>query len=284
MLKRLKTLFSHRQSNEPMASDSPLDPPIRLMIGTCPGNRSDTEALARATVDRYFDMPQNAYFYIQRQGGIGYHYEIQEGGSGSAYLPRVVEALMEEHSEVIIPSLSGRQTRVTLKDNGTLASSVLSEEDSVLPVTEYIHRSAKMTPIEGTGSEWVKLGVMAFSLGLLTLTVASTVHKGVSLSAQGYYEVADQFEPARLVELLTEGFEPPPNVTSDETPLSQWRLLRSIESDGRAYITRLAFEDGRWNIDKEPIDLPSVDPADTAEPSDGASPDERASTNNEGDS
>lgn len=284
MLKRLKTLFSRRQSNEPMVSDSPLDPPIRLMIGTCPGSRSDTEALARATVDRYFDMPQNAYFYIQRQGGIGYHYEIQEGGSGSAYLPRIVEALMEEHSEVIIPSLSGRQTRVKMKENGMLASSVLSEEDSVLPVTEGIQRSAAMTPIESTGGEWVKFGVMAFSLGLLTLTVASTVHKGVSLSAQGYYEVADQFEPARLVELLTEGFEPPPSVAGDETPLSQWRRIRTLEADGRSYITRLAFEDGRWDIDQEPIELPSIDPADTEEPSDGASPGERASTNNEGDS
>ena len=75
------------------------DPPIRVMIGTCPGSRADTEALARAMVDRYFDIPGNSYFYIQRQSGVGYHYEIQEGGGGQAYLPQVVQSLIEEHAD-----------------------------------------------------------------------------------------------------------------------------------------------------------------------------------------
>ena len=280
MLERIKQIAALKSKQRPVERETRFDPPIRLMMGTCPGSRSDTEALARATVDRYFDMPQNAYFYIQKQSGVGHHFEIQEGGGGGAYLPRVVEALMQERAEVVISSLSGRQTRILMKDNGQLACSVLSEEDSVLPVTDGIDRTEAMTPIESTGGDWVKLGVMMFSLGLLTIGATGTIHKGVSLSAQGYYEVAEQFEPTRLIELLGDGLEPPKPIAREQVPLSQWRILRSIESNGRDYVTRLEYEDGTWDVEREAIELPRAG-APTSEPQGGSASEDDSTSEGE---
>lgn len=231
------------------------DPPLRLMIGTCPGSRRDTESLVRAQVERYFDSPDSAWFILQKASNGGYHYEIHEGGDGFGYLSGLLEIFSEApDNPVILSSASPRQIRVSLKPDGGLISTWLSESESGQRSTEGVYRAQAMTPIAKTGAEWVKLSATVFSLGLLAFASVTTIHKSMTLSAQGYYEFVDQFAPARLVELLSGGSEHPTpvHVANRPSPLDSWSELVDAAGESDRYIERFVFENGAWRVEVAP--------------------------------
>lgn len=233
------------------------DPPLKVMFGTCPGTRSDTDALARSTVDRYMDIPDESFIYLQKNPAGGYHYEIQEGGDGHAYLPSVIKILSQEAEAVYLTPLNGRQVRVTMTKTGNLICSVLPAEGKNQPTTPDLVRKAKMQAFASTGREWIKFSVMAFSLGLLTIGTASTIHKGISFSAQGYYEYADRFSTSRLVELFLGNDIETERKSQSETPISAIQRISSINQNPRRYVYRLYFSEGDWKVESKRINLPS---------------------------
>ena len=231
------------------------DPPLRLMIGTCPGSRRDTEALVRAQVERYFDSPESAWFTLQKASTGGYHYEIHEGGDGFGYLSDALAHLIKQPEATATLSSAGpRQIRVRLKPDGGLISTWLSESESGDRSTEGVYRAQSMTPIAKTGAEWVKLSATIFSLGLLAFASVTTIHKSMTLSAQGYYEFVDQFAPARLVELLSGGSEHPMpvHVANRPSPLDSWSELVDAAGQPDRYIERFVFENGAWRVEMTP--------------------------------
>ena len=263
----IKSLWSKEdKNNEPtLGRGKVANKPIRVMIGTCPGSRNDTEALARSMIQRYFDIPDQSYFYIQKSQTGSYHYEIQEGGDGQAYLPSIIPLLAESEPEIVITPLSKRQVRITMKETGELACSVLSESASTLPETSRVKRKKLMTSVAKTGKELIKFGVMVFCLGLVSITIGGTINKGVELSAQGYYEVGERFSTERIIELLSEESEGAQKSTfsglQQKTPLSQARRIADIGADPRTYVGKVEMVDGEWNVSRRPVEMdePTLD-------------------------
>ena len=243
------------------------DLPIRVLIGTCPGGKKDAEAMARAMVDRHFDIPGNAWFYLKAAPGIGTHYEIQEGGNGKAYLPSVLRHLHENDDRVVIRPLNARNVEVFARDEGQLQSVVLPEAQSEGAITAGIERSRQMIPVATNGLEWVKVGAMAFSLGLLTLTASGLLDKGLDMASRGYYEAANNVTALRIAQLIDAPSDVLSQVPSDmELPLSQWDRVEQAGRSLDRYVTRLRYEHGRWDVDTGSISAPQARDADADEP------------------
>lgn len=251
------------------------DPPIRILIGTCTGNRTDSEALARSLAERYFDIPDRSWFLLKRQAGLGYYYEIHEGGDGFGYLPDVIDQLMNHEKEIMLPSLSGRQMRVVMKNNGALIASLLSDRESVEQISQNVRRQAPMTLMGATGTEWLKVGAMMFSLGLLTFSAVTFIHKGVTLEAEGYYEFGEKFAPARLVDMVNDREPNTIDRSRDRpTPLEIWPEVVESASDPRHYITSIRYAGGDWSLNTTPRDITTPDEAQANASSEAETPDE----------
>jgi hypothetical protein len=253
--------------------------PIRVMIGTCPGSKKDAEALVEALVERYFDIPSDSWYYLRREGRIGYHYEIHEGGEGIAYLPDIIKALEGDAEEVIVGTLSDRNLRVVRKANHHLASAVLTEQESRTPVTPGIRRSARMTPIASDGSEWMRVGVTAFSLGLLAFTSAGVLHKGISLEANGFYEAANEISTSRVASLIRDPADPlVESAPASQLPMSQWTALVRVERTPSEYVAALRFDGESWTLETgEPFGFEPPDDTETPpDPTDVAPEDDPA--------
>lgn len=270
--------------------------PIKVMIGTCPGGKKDTEAMARTQIDRYFDLPSHSWMYVRKARKGGYFYEVHEGGAGRPYLPSVLaflkkDELMEDddadidetdesYQSVIIKPLSERAVEVIMKANGNISTLSLPEKDSEsLATTEGLvpAKGKKMKPYATTGSEWITIGVASMSLGLLMMSVAGALNKTADLVVNGYYEMASSLPTTRLMDLSGIEWDTVSVMKShEELPSAQWNDIFQARLAPGESISRFEYVDGRWNIvkagpDESGLDAgPDVQDLDTREEEDAA--------------
>lgn len=233
--------------------------PIKVIIGTCPGSRKDTEAVARAQVQRYFDIPERSWIYVQRSRGDGFYYEIHEGGSGYPYLPNFVDDLNKNNLKSYIKGTDGKINEVIFKpENKSLHSLILPESisqemdiDKDLLITK--QSTKRMHPYAVTGKEWLKTGVAIITIGLLSVSVSGVVHKSNDIAFSGYYEIAESMKSHRALQLIGIGADvkkPSLMIPPETLPIAQWQSYNSRSSLGiHEYIKKLEYSDGRWNVE-----------------------------------
>jgi hypothetical protein len=234
--------------------------PIRILIGTCPGSRKDTEAIARAQIERYFDIPEKSWFFIRKSKGDGYYYEIHEGGAGFAYLPSVVEYLSGTKTSVILKGTDKKAIEVHRRiGDQILHSIVMSEQQSeALEQPDVIEQSrSRMRAYAITGAEWIKVGIAILAIGMFSITSAGVVHKSFDIAFSGYTEVAEELPTERLLALLNKGLaDRQPEATQKsaiKTPIEVWLQEEKAFSYGGEYLARLEFDGAKWNVVKRPI-------------------------------
>lgn len=235
--------------------------PIRILIGTCPGSRKDTEAIARAQIERYFDIPEKSWFFIRKSKVDGYYYEIHEGGAGFAYLPSVVEYLSGGKTSVILKGTDKKAIEVHRRvGDETLHSIVMSEQQSeALDQPDVIEQSrSRMKAYAITGAEWIKVGIAILAIGMFSITSAGVVHKSFDIAFSGYSEVAEELPTERLLALLNKDLvnpqQPVGSIKSPiKTPIEAWMQEKKDFSYGSEYMTKLEFDGTRWSVEKKPL-------------------------------
>lgn len=228
--------------------------PIRVMISTCPGTKHDAESLARSQIERYFDVTSNSWFYMQEESGVGVHIEIHEGGAGRPLLPSLLQMKRSPDEPIVIIPLNGNAVEVSTREDNTLQSIIMSDSQSKsAEATPGIEPSSKlrMKPYVTMGSEWIKVGVLALSLGLLTITVGGVLHKSFDIALQGYDEIVETLPSERLLELS--GFDMAKSTQLiqpiSKLPVSQWDRLINQPLGPDQRVSKLTFKDGKWDIE-----------------------------------
>lgn len=225
--------------------------PTRILVGTSLGTKDDAESLARSQILRYFDTPDRSWLYVQEEADVGVHYEIHEGGEGYPLLPSLLSAKRDTESGVILKPAAQHAIEVFTRRNGTLHSLVLPEEHSREAVMDpRVHFSRRrMRPYSTTGSEWIKVGLAALSMGVLMISVAGVIHKSFSLVMDGYYEIAETLPTVRLLELSAKSKTPGDTLPAIDTlPVRQWQKLLQQQLNPGELVSQLSYEQGKWEI------------------------------------
>lgn len=225
--------------------------PRRVLIGTTIGSRDDALAIARAQIERYFEAPERAWLYVKEEKGLGFHYEIQEGGSGQPYLPSIVRAVTPATAALVLKISDQYAIEIHLRPNGTLQCMILPQTKvaSVTTSTALQRATARMRPYSTTGREWVTAGAAAVVLGAVMLVGAGVVHKSFSLVMNGYYEIADSLPSTRLLQLQGAGTTPFEGLASVESlPISQWDRLASHRLQPGELVSQLRYQQGKWDV------------------------------------
>jgi hypothetical protein len=224
--------------------------PLRVLIGSTNGTRQDAESLARTQIERYFDTPDRSWFFVVQERGVGHHFEVHQGGDGRPYLPTLLNLELEPEETLIIRPESRTAVEIMLRADQTFQSLVLPERQSEGLVTDVrLGRPArkKMRPYATTGAEWIKVGIAAISLGLLTITVAGILHKSFSVALNGYHEIADTLPVSRLIELGGGSPRALPIHELHQLPVNQWHMVESMPLQPGERVDRLVYEHGSWN-------------------------------------
>lgn len=247
-----------------LGSASVKDLPTRILIGTSLGTKSDAESLARSQIARYFDTPDRSWLFVQEEAHVGVHYEIHEGGEGYPLLPALLSTSRDTETGLILKLASPHAIEVFTRQNGTLHSLVLPEDQSRQAVMDpRLHFSRRrMRPFSTTGSEWIKVGLSALSMGVLMISVAGVIHKSFSLVVQGYDEIAETLPTVRLLELSDKARTSGDALPSVENlPVRQWqKLLEHPLKDGES-VSQLSFEQGKWEINVRKAAVTATTPA-----------------------
>lgn len=250
--------------------------PLRVLIGSTNGTKQDADSLARTQIERYFDTPDQSWIYIVADEEHGHHFEIHQGGDGRPYLPAVLALDMEEEETLIIRPEGHNAVEVMLRTDRAYQSLVLPEKQSegLFTDTRLIrHKKRRMKPYATTGSEWIKVGVAALSLGILTITVAGILHKSFSIALNGYYEIAEELPVSRLIELGGNSMRSLDMPDMNQLPLSEWERLSSTPLARGEAIAKMYYRDGLWQWERSSApqrygeeDMPSATtpPADNA--------------------
>jgi hypothetical protein len=227
------------------------DLPTRILIGTSLGTKEDAESLARSQIVRYFDTPDRSWLFVQEEADVGFHYEIHEGGEGHPLLPALLSAERNTDTGVILKPAAQHAIEVFTRRNGTLHSLVLPEEQSRdAAMDPRLHFSRRrMRPYSTTGSEWIKVGLSALSMGVLMISVAGVIHKSFSLVMDGYYEVAETLPTVRLLELSGKSKTPGDMLPAIDTlPVRQWQNLLQQPLQPGESVSQLSYNGGKWEI------------------------------------
>lgn len=275
------SLFRLKKSVAPMevAADSTKTPrkhefPVRILMGTSPGTKEDAESLARSQIERYFDTPDRSWFYLQEEKDVGVHYEIHEGGSGHALLPSLLSMERTPSEGVVIKPGDLHAIEVYTRPNRTLHSLVLPEANSreAIMSASIQLSSRRMRPYSTTGSEWIKVGIAALSIGVLMMTAAGVVHKSFSIAMNGYQEIAASIPSTRMLQLSGMTSSPVDGLPAIETlPVQQWDRLVGHPLRAGEMVSKLVYEGGRWDVQVKvaappPKGAPEVGLPDGAQP------------------
>jgi len=243
--------------------------------------------MARSQVERYFDTPDRSWLFITEEKGVGYHYEIHEGGDGRPLLPSIMKGARDPSRGIIIKPAARHAIEVFWRADGTLHSLILPESTSASVVMDPEVRPAdlrKMTPYSTIGNEWIKVGLAALSIGVFMMSVAGVVNKSFSIVMNGYHEIAQTLPSTRILQLSGVTSTPIGQMPALSTlPALQWERLARYPLQPGQVISELVYENGTWDIRvalskvaPQPIEHPEAPAADhattaPAEPSASAS-------------
>lgn len=191
-----------------------------------PISKSDAISHAKGFLRRHATMLDRSYYFLAKTSG-GWCWEVQEGGSGLAFLPSILEALEANPDRKIAIRTTGRTTLVyrpdTNREDG-LESLILVEGDdgSGEPMAPSTRR---MSFAEGDGTPLLVTGSVVFLAGFLSI---AAIGSSWFLSPPTRYVVGTQTPPASV-------------------PILQWELFRSVP-DGK-YLSSARLGKGSWTMD-----------------------------------
>lgn len=208
--------------------------PIKLLIGYLPGvTKADAMEYAHGVAARNTDQVSLVYLNAWPVAE-GYAYEIQEGGTGYAYLPAVLryfeslgpfDATQQAH---VIVNTATRKVRINRMASGISALLLPSSAD--MPVSDWLQPRERLKPAFAFNTGLLVAGSLLLSTGFIAALVTSVYR---------YQSV-----------------EPPPKAVHDVvstkgTPLAQWPMLEAVDPS-REYVQALTFENGRWQVKTAP--------------------------------
>lgn len=236
-----------------------------IIFGTTLGSKEDAAAVARAVIERYMDVPELCHFYLLKASEDSYHYEVQEGGDGIAYMPSVLAMLEGDVTKIVFGTATGRQIAVSLKSDGNLKSVNLSGKDRVIiQDNPDITPVKRMTPYHDASLEIVMWGKLAATIGFALLIGGGTVNQVSTLYEAGYQEIASALPGHRIAQLLGLQEVPIGNLRNLELPITQWPRAVRMAQMSDAKVERMYLTDkNTWGIElsdpiqrREPIDKP----------------------------
>ena len=282
----IKSLFGSKALDTSRHHEA--EPPLKVFIGTCLGSYKDAEYMARGYVERYFDVPGRSWIFLKKESGVGVHFEIHEGGDGRPYLPSILERFhkkekiaeekllskegdgnedsgsdeSEHHvhkgnnnlESIFIRPKKGRFLEVIRKEDGVLVGIMHSSEEEPENVTsDSLFKSTSahsMKPYLSVGSEFIKVGLMFASLGLLTISIAGIVHKSFTLSASGFAEAVESMPINKVMGIKDPSGEQYSYYTlpNDKLPLVQMEMFNSQFFDKDKIVTKFFYENGKWDF------------------------------------
>lgn len=203
--------------------------PIRLLVGFLPEvTERDAREFARGIAEKYCENLSIAYVDVA-QYGTGWAYEVQEGGSGRAYLPAVLQYFKAqgEHepgkSVSVIVRTATRLVKIERTRDGLSATQLpeTAQEDA----SDWVKPTLKMSPVISTMLPVLVLGGTFAGTGALAFGIANL----------------GRIQP----------YMPPPAPRTERVDLSlmphaQWPRLTNLQPGD--YVVALTYENGRWQI------------------------------------
>lgn len=203
--------------------------PIRVLIGYLPEVREkDARDYAMGTAEKHFEQPAIAY-YDAFKYGEGFAYEVHEGGGGHAYLPEIIKYFNEqgefEPGEDVRVVIRTGTRKVEVKRTKSGLAAILLPESGQQEPTAWLKGSSKMSPALNQRTGLLVTGAVFFITGFLSMIVGSLMTR---------------FQP----------YEAPINpavarISYEALPIGQWRLLQGLPPN--AYVSKLTFENGKWD-------------------------------------
>jgi hypothetical protein len=209
--------------------------PIKLLIGYLPGvTKADALEYAQGVAARNTDQVSLVYLNAWPVAE-GYAYEIQEGGTGYAYLPAALQyfdslgpfdATQQAH---VIVKTATRKVRINRMASGI--SALLLPSNSENPTSDWLQPRERLKPAFAFNTGLMVAGGLLLSTGFIAALVTSVYRY--------------------------QGVEPPPRAVQDVvstkgTPIAQWPLLEAIDPS-KEYVKALTFENGRWQVKTAPV-------------------------------
>lgn len=222
------------------------EPPLRLAIGHMTGvSAKDAFTYAVSYIQQHFKSLDDCWIYTRREDG-GFYYELHQGGSGQAYLPKMLAALRNSRRSFVV-QLHDRKTQVVFEDGGKDTYSLLLTHDDEAAVDEDIIPTTKMSPALGTGREFTVAGTITLVFGLILLVVGALVDSRSMMVRHGG---ADLEQMTVLKTLMLGGIENYDTVykaikletRAEDTPLYAWnnQILGKPREPGE-YIRALKY-------------------------------------------
>lgn len=230
--------------------------PIRVLIGFLPEvSERDARDYALGVAERNCDQISIVRFDAFKLNN-GFAYEIQEGGTGRAYLPEIIKHFQAmgpfekaaETSNVFIRTAT-RTVQVDRTRDGLQA--FLLPESATEAATDWLEGTSKMTPAIATMFGMLAFGAVLFTTGFFALTLAM------------YARLQPYDAPlVPTVERATDAY--------NASPLSRWTTLQGVS--GGEYVKAIRFANGKWELERgtAPVE-PAAEPAPAA-PAPAATP------------
>lgn len=206
-----------------------LEAPIKIIIDYLDGvtRRSDAVAYARGFIASHFDVPNLSGYYIHKLPG-GCAFEIHEGGSQRAFLPKVLKQLDENPTQTILIRSNNRLLQVSRTQKEGFNAILLPEELSqyVGNILDPDENAPRLIPYLQPGSTFVIIGLPVFLLGLILMVSGLTTF------------ALDRALRPRELQIIT---------PYDALPMSQWsNFTEKLDVDH--YLRKLQWQNGHWEI------------------------------------
>lgn len=225
-----------------------------LIIGSAPGTLKDAKSVVASFIDRYCDIPASVYYRLIKNEVGGYHFEIQENpGSGSVIDELVNHFEGRDASDVVVRDANGSQYRIFQREDGTLRTFFLSEEDHVsqslserfeeLQGSRYRLKAYRSTHALGVALSAGVFGVCACALiiALATWQLNERVNQG--------YSAAVDHSPLKLLIHTTPSDR---QLESDDfAMLPLWEgmiMMNQFVEHRQGVIGKLEFKEGYWEV------------------------------------
>ena len=143
--------------------------PLTVIIDFYQGVMKESEAdpLVRANIEKSFDAPNAAFYYMQRWRE-GMAVEMQEGG-GRAYLPEVLAKLDEDADALIALPMSNRVAQVRLDPDTRSLETLLLLNNQEPPAGAFIAMPTRaMRPFDRRGSKLFVVGVALLGMSVIS--------------------------------------------------------------------------------------------------------------------
>lgn len=233
-----------------MSKNTETSLPVLLIVGTLENvSRKDAEIYVRGLMGRLCGSLEASGFYLEKTAN-GYHYEIQEGGEGKAWLPWILKALAEENNPLFF-RVTDRIVEIRIHDDriqGILKVEHEVEEEVLSQIKTPVPGKA-LIPFKTYAERWIITSGVIFVICLIFFATAL----GLKLVSND-----QEYQRIRIKTAIK----------ISNLPLLHWP--ENVAED--SYVKKMSYENGNWKLQlqKYANQETEVDPA--TQPGPGIAP------------